>query len=587
MYQAGAVRALPCMPRILAVAFVLLALSAAPAGATTVELLGPFGAGNSAMYGPVAAAPDGSVWIGANHSVQHISASGAALGPLLTDASLTSGPADMVVAPDGNLWFTAPGQIWRVTPAGVATFTPVSAGADPFGIAVGPDGNIWFAEQNANKIGRIFPDGSGLIEFPLPAAAAGPRLITAGADGRLWFSCSGGLGRISTAGVPAGVVNVGGAPFTVTKGRDGNVWAVLGNHVVRVTPAGAHKDFPLGPLASPNGIAAGSDGNIWVTLSNANGLARIKPDGTVDSFSGGGPFANPRDISAGPANHIWFGTEVPRMGRVTLDKATAATTGAVNVAPTGASLRGTVSPFATPSEVWFDWGATPSYGARTPTQSLTSQDANQSVAAALGGLAPQTTYHYRVVVRTALGTVAGLDRAFTTPAAPPPPPVDADRDGFPSSVDCNDGDPGVNPGAADIPGDGRDQNCDGADTPFPVVGASAALTSQALGNGRTKLLVLTLGDLAGGETVKIGCRGKGCSRRLSQNFKVKRAARALPRTRGIAGAKLRTGAQLQVAISRPGYVSVIYGWTMQRGVNTPPKRTKRCRPPGATRAQKC
>jgi hypothetical protein len=154
-------------------------------------------------------------------------------------------------------------------------------------------------------------------------------------------------------------------------------------------------------------------------------------------------------------------------------------------------------------------------------------------------------------------------------------------------VDCSDGDPAVNPGAVDIPGDGRDQNCDGADTPFPVVSATAALTSQALGSGRTKLLVLTLGDLKGGETVKITCQGKGCTKRLRQSFKVKRAARSLRRTRGIAGAKLRTSAQLRVAISRPGYVSVIYGWTMKRGVNTPPSRTKRCRPPGAKRTQKC
>ena len=42
-------------------------------------------------------------------------------------------------------------------------------------------------------------------------------------------------------------------------------------------------------------------------------------------------------------------------------------------------------------------------------------------------------------------------------------PVDADGDGHNTSVDCDDTDPTIHPGAADMCGDGIDQNCDGSD----------------------------------------------------------------------------------------------------------------------------
>jgi hypothetical protein len=89
---------------------------------------------------------------------------------------------------------------------------------------------------------------------------------------------------------------------------------------------------------------------------------------------------------------------------------------------------------------------------------------------------------------TTLGTVSG--KLACLPIVTPP--EDKDADGFPVDRDCNDDDPNVNPGAAEVPGNGIDDDCNPA-TPDVVPPAVLVcnLTADKIGYGPGEIAALT------------------------------------------------------------------------------------------------
>ncbi len=85
---------------------------------------------------------------------------------------------------------------------------------------------------------------------------------------------------------------------------------------------------------------------------------------------------------------------------------------------TTATVTGTVNPGGLTTSRHFEYGTTTSYGSTTASVGIGSGTANVAVSAALTGLAPGTTYHYRVVATNSTGTSRGADGIFATPAAP-------------------------------------------------------------------------------------------------------------------------------------------------------------------------
>jgi hypothetical protein len=92
-----------------------------------------------------------------------------------------------------------------------------------------------------------------------------------------------------------------------------------------------------------------------------------------------------------------------------------ATGQATDVAQQTAKLSGTVNPNGTATTYTFQFGTSASYGAETTPASAGTGTTSSTVSASLSGLAPGTTYHYRITATNSDGqSTSGVDRTLTT-----------------------------------------------------------------------------------------------------------------------------------------------------------------------------
>ncbi len=412
------------------------------------------GLSNDGQPTDITAGPDGALWFTEMKNpgrIGRITASG-----VITEftAGLTTNaqPSDIAEGPDGNLWFTEkanPGRIGRITPAGVITefTTGLTSNAQPGDIAAGPDGNIWFTEQaNPGRIGRITPAGV-ITEFTTGLTTnAQPAGIAAGPDGNLWFTEQANPGRIGRI-TPAGVITEfttgltsNAQPVGVAAEPDGNIWfteqanpgrigritlppGVSGTAATGVTPEGA----TLGAVASPRsqatsyvveyGTTAGYGTQTAATSAGA-GAAPVAVGVPVSGLTPRTTYhfrvvaTNAAGTTTGPDATFSTPPPAPALGAASAD--------AVDHA--SAVLSADVTPNDLATTYHFEYGTTAAYGAQTTDGSAGGGPAPVAVHATLGGLTPETTYHFRVVATNASGTTTGADATFTTASAPAPAP---------------------------------------------------------------------------------------------------------------------------------------------------------------------
>jgi hypothetical protein len=168
---------------------------------------------------------------------------------------------------------------------------------------------------------------------------------------------------------------------------------------------------------------------------------------------------------------------------------------------------------------------------------------------------------------------------FTAPTPPnlPPPPGpcdDCDGDGSLASVDCVDNAPTIHPGSIDVPGNGIDEDCSGADAVVPVLDASI-LFDYGYGHGRryTFFKHLSVQPARAGSTIHLHCRGRGCPFKTNTRT-VKQTVAKVNLLPYLHHAKLRPHARLEVQVTKPGTIGRSRVFTIRSGGDL--RRTDRC-----------
>jgi PKD repeat protein len=110
----------------------------------------------------------------------------------------------------------------------------------------------------------------------------------------------------------------------------------------------------------------------------------------------------------------------------------AVTTAATEVTDSSAQLNGTVTPHDHKTTYRFEYGTTTAYGNVTAAAETGPGASPVVVSMRAEGLAPSSTYHYRLSATSAAGAEKGADQVFTTMAAPaqlpaPIPPLSSPR----------------------------------------------------------------------------------------------------------------------------------------------------------------
>ena len=275
-------------------------------------------------------------------------------------------------------------------------------------IAADSAGNVYVPNPPANEVREYSPSGTLLKTFTGSGAGAlkEPTAVAIDSSGNLWVAdfANNRIVEIASSGAP---VEVNGKPVEIES--EGVVSVALDGHgdVFAVVENSADS---CGDKASPclHLVEYSSEGRQLADVGAGNfgtseiGNNRFFSMVAVDQASGR------VYVTDGTKRTVWiFGPPIALL----VDRELTAEVGASE-----AKLGALVNPGGIQTSYRFEYGTTTAYGSSTPFPDGSVGEGLESHAvwAAASGLASGTTYHYRVVASSELGTVYGPDQTFTT-----------------------------------------------------------------------------------------------------------------------------------------------------------------------------
>ncbi len=282
----------------------------------------------------------------------------------VTDVQIAADSAGNVYVP-----ISPQNEVLEYSPSGtlLKTFTGSGAGAlkEPAGVAIDSSGDLWVADSGNNRIVGLDSSGAS-VEVngkPVEIASEGVSYVALDGHGDVFA-------LVEDSADPCGKIG-SSCPHLVEYSSEGRQLADVG----------------AGSFGEPESEGANRFYSM-VAVNEASGRVYVT-DGLRDT--------------------VWvFG---PPLAPV-VDRELTAEVGASE-----AKLGALVKPGGIQTSYRFEYGPTGAYGSSTPFPegSVGEELKARAVWAAASGLAPGSTYHYRVVASNELGTAYGPDQTFTTP----------------------------------------------------------------------------------------------------------------------------------------------------------------------------
>ena len=160
---------------------------------------------------------------------------------------------------------------------------------------------------------------------------------------------------------------------------------------------------------------------------------------------------------------------------------------------------------------------------------------------------------------------------------------DVDADGVAAPADCNDRDPSIRPGAEDVPHNGIDEDCSGADTILPIARGSVVYAFRTT-RGVTRVIKLDIVRAVAGTRVEMKCKGSRCPFK-TKSLRVTQSSSRLRLAKYFKGRAQRSRGLVEIRVIEPERQGRVVRFRMRSKLA--PSRSQRCLPPGATRPVFC